>query len=196
MPLEAWDFGPYGADLIDGRITLDDDNVISNMDMVEMEVPQMSTSLQSEVRTRQFARVLGPYLVVVTATALVRASDMRTLLSEFDENSLWAWVTGAFVLLSGLVVIGLHQQWRGVAAIIVSGLGWLTALKGFFLLAFPQPYISVADSMIDAGRWWWQPVMVLMGLVGLFLTYVGWAPKREQEAGQARSASPRLPHAA
>jgi hypothetical protein len=33
-----------------------------------------------------FARVLGPYLVVVTATAVARTSEMRTLLSQFSEN--------------------------------------------------------------------------------------------------------------
>jgi hypothetical protein len=70
-----------------------------------------------------FARVLGPFLVVVTATAVARTSDMRTLLSAFGANFVWPWVTGAFILLSGLVVVALHQYWRGVAAVIVSVLG-------------------------------------------------------------------------
>src|ERR1700757_3396716 len=85
----------------------------------------MSSSQQTQAATRMFARVMGPFLVVVTTTAIARATDMRTLLAEFRANSVWPWVTGAFVLLSGLVVVALHQYWRGAAAIIVSLLGWL-----------------------------------------------------------------------
>jgi hypothetical protein len=83
-----------------------------------------------------------------------RALHMRTLLSEFAANSVWPWVTGAFVLLTGLVMIALHQYWRGAAEIIVPLLGWMTTLKGLFLLAFPQTYLSAASSAVDAVTWW------------------------------------------
>ena len=64
----------------------------------------MNVSAQSQARTRLFARVLGPFLVIVDATAVARASEMQTLLSQFEANSLWTWVTGAFILLFGLTV--------------------------------------------------------------------------------------------
>ena len=130
----------------------------------------MNSSQQSQARTRVFARVIGPYLVIVAATAVARSSSMRTLLSQFYANSVWPWVTGVFVLLGGLIVVALHQYWRGAAAIIVSILGWMTALKGLSLLAFPHTFSSVLDS---AG--WWRTTMVILGLVGLYLTYVGWS---------------------
>ena len=113
----------------------------------------MSSSQQSQARTRMFARVIGPFLVIVTATAVGRASDMRTLLSQFGANSVWPWVTGAFVLLSGLVVIALHQCWRGTAEVIVSVLGWLTAVKGLFLMTLPHTYLSAANSAVGATGW-------------------------------------------
>jgi WS/DGAT C-terminal domain len=46
----------------------------------------MSSSQQSQGRTRMFARVLGPFLVVVTATTVTRTSDMRTLALEFGPT--------------------------------------------------------------------------------------------------------------
>ncbi|TAM67234.1 MAG: hypothetical protein EPN51_14710 [Mycobacterium sp.] len=155
----------------------------------------MNSSQQSQGRTRMFARVIGPFLVIVTATAAGRASDMRTLLSQFDANSAWPWVSGAFVLLSGLVVVALHQSWRGTAAVIVSVLGWLTALKGLFLMAFPHTYISAANSAVS-GTGWWMSSLVVMGLIGLYLTYVGWAPAPSRPARQAAAATPDLPRAA
>jgi hypothetical protein len=152
-------------------------------------------SAQTEARTRMFARVLGPYLVIVTVTAVARGSHMQTLLSEFSSNSVLPWVTGAFVLLSGLVVVALHQHWRGPAAVIVSVLGWLTALKGLFLLTFPQTYISLADFAVD-GLVWWRAGLVVTALIGLYLTYIGWAPASSRSTAQRASSTPDLPRAA
>ena len=154
----------------------------------------MSNTQQSQIRTRMFARVIGPYLVIVTATAVARASQMQKLASEFSANTVWPWVTGAFVLLTGLVVIGLHPYWRGAPAIIVSILGWLTALKGLTLLAFPQSYVPVVNSAVDAP--WWRIGFVLLALVGLYLSYVGWAPARTQPSSQSTSSTRDLPRAA
>ena len=155
----------------------------------------MSTSPQSEVRTRMFARVLGPYLVIVTITAVVRASQMRSLATEFGASPVWAFVTGAFILLSGLIVVALHQYWRSPAAIIVSVLGWMTTAKGLSLLAIPQTYISTVNSAVNPVTWW-VPGFVVIALVGLYLTYVGWAPARSRPAPSAASSTPDLTHAA
>jgi hypothetical protein len=161
----------------------------------DRNVITMSSSQQAQIRTRMCARVVGPFLTVVTVTAVARASQLRTLLSEFDASSVWAWVTGAFVLLSGLVVIALHPYWRGAAAIIVSVLGWLTALKGLFLLAFPETSLSVADSAIQPTIWW-QTGFVVMALIGLYLSYVGWAPAPSRPVSEATTSTPDLPRVA
>lgn len=142
-----------------------------------------------------FARVIGPFLTIVTITAIARAADMRTLLADFPANSVWPWVTGAFVLLTGLVVIALHQYWRGAAAVIVSLLGWLTTLKGFFLIAFPHTYLSFASRALGAGTSW-RAGFIAMALVGLYLTYVGWMPARSRPTAQPASAPSDLPRAA
>lgn len=155
----------------------------------------MNVSPQSEARTRMFARVLGPFLVIVDVTAVARASDMQTLLSQFEANSLWTWVVGAFVLLFGLIVVAGHQYWRGPAAIIVSVLGWLVILRGLLLLVFPKAFVSVANSMIGA-QGSWVTLCIAFALVGVYLTYVGWAPTTSRPIQHARTATPDLPRAA
>ncbi|KZS69175.1 hypothetical protein A4G29_12770 [Mycobacterium kansasii] len=154
----------------------------------------MNVSPDSRTRTRMFSRVLGPFLVIVDVTAVVRASDMASLLSQFEANSLWTWVTGAFVLLFGLVMVAGHQCWRGAAAIIVSLLGWLVTLRGLLLLAFPGAFVSVANSMIGA-QGVWVSLCVVFALVGLYLTYVGWAPTPSRPTQHAAAGRPDLPRA-
>ena len=154
-----------------------------------------SPSQRSQTRTRLFARVLGPFLVIVDVTAVVRASDMRGILSEFVANSLWAWVVGSFVLLGGLTMVALHQYWRGAAAIIVSVVGWLVVLRGVLLLAFPHTFVSIANSMVGAETWW-RALCVAFALVGLYLTYAGWVPRTSRPTSQAPRSTPDLPRAA
>lgn len=155
----------------------------------------MNVSQQSEARTRIFSRVLGPFLVIVDVTAVARASDIQTLLSQFEANSLWTWVTGAFVLLFGLIMVASHQYWHGAAAIIVSALGWLVTLRGLLLLAFPKALVSMADGMVGAQAWW-IALCIAFALLGLYLTYVGWSPPPRRATSQAPRPTSKLGRAA
>lgn len=141
-------------------------------------------SSSQSARTRMFARVLGPYLIIAEITAVARAAQMRMLLSEFRTSAAWPWVTGTLVLLLGLVVIALHPYWGSAAAIVVSLLGWSTALKGLFLLAFPDTYLWFATQVVDTAAGW-RVGCVVMALAGLYLTLFGWVPARNRPTPHA-----------
>jgi hypothetical protein len=155
----------------------------------------MDVSPQSQARTRLFARALGPFLIIADATAVARASDMQALLSQFEANSLWTWVTGAFILLFGLFVVAAHPYWRGAAAITVSLLGWLITLRGLLLFAFPQAFVAAANGMIGR-QGWWVAACVIFALVGVYLTYAGWVPVGGKPRTQAAQTSPDFRRAA
>ena len=155
----------------------------------------MDTTEQQELRTRMCARVLGPFFVIFAATTAAHASDMPKLLSDFEANSAWPWVTGSFLLLVALVIVALHQYWRGAAAITVSVSGWVLALRALFLMAFPHAFMGAADAAIRMTALW-VSVTIFVGLVGLYLTYVGWRPAPSQPVRQAETSNPDLPRAA
>ncbi|HTZ15820.1 MAG TPA: hypothetical protein VMC78_19790 [Mycobacterium sp.] len=117
------------------------------------------------------------------------------MLSAFEADPLWSWVTGAFILLFGLVVIALHPYWRGAAAIIISALGWLVAVKGLLLVAGPHTYFSMANAAVEAMTWWRAGAVVEV-VIGLYLAYVGWVPARTLPVPQPASSTPDLPRAA
>ncbi|EFV13422.1 hypothetical protein [Segniliparus rugosus] len=152
----------------------------------------MIVSQQLETTTRAFARVLGPYLVIVMAAAGSRASDLRGLLASPGQSLWWAWVTGAFVLLCGVIVLALHPYWRGAAAVMVSALGALTALKGLALMVFPTSYLAFAKTVIGGPAWF--AGLAAAELAGLYLVYVGWAPRRRDQAERAENDRGRPSH--
>lgn len=155
----------------------------------------MSSSAQSTETTRKFARVLGPFFAIVSAIVVTRAPDMRELLAEFGATTIWAWVTGAFVLMGGIIVVALHPYWRGVPAVIVSLLGWLMVVRGVLLMAFPDTFLSIANRTIDAETLW-RTVFGIFVLVGLYLTYVGWFTRPRSSVSQSPGSISDLPRAA
>ena len=155
----------------------------------------MSVIYPAQERTRMFARVLGPFFTIIAIAVAVHAPDMRQLLTEFTASDVWPWVTGAFILLGGIAIVAFHQFWRGPAAILVSVLGWLLVVRGILLVAFPDVFASLADRMIGAVGVW-QAAYVVMAVIGLYLTYVGWKPARKDPQGNEARGSIDFPHAA
>jgi hypothetical protein len=64
-----------------------------------------------------------------------------------------------------------------------------------FLLAFPEAFASLANRMIGAvGAW--QATYIIMALIGLYLTYVGWTPASLRKHGNAYHTTRGHPRAA
>ena len=146
-----------------------------------------------------FARVMGPYMAIIAAIAALRPDDLRTMLSKFEADPLMSWVAGAFTLLLGLVVVGLHPYWRGGAAIIVSLVGWLVAVQGLLLVAGSHAYFAITSSAVDTMGWARAgaaaEVLIVLYL-GLYLSLVSWVPARTRPVSQPVSSTPDVPRAA
>jgi uncharacterized protein YjeT (DUF2065 family) len=135
----------------------------------------MAASSEDRARTRAFARIIGPWLVIVPGIVVLRASGMGALASEFFKSGLFVWFAGALLLFLGLLIIAFHQYWSSVAAVMISLFGWILALRGLVLMAAPELYERAATSMDSISL-----VRVVFGVlvaIGLYLTYVGWLAK-------------------
>ena len=135
----------------------------------------MPASPDSQARTRAFARVVGPWLVLVPGIIFLRAADMSGLAAEFFKSTLFVWFAGALLVFAGLLIIAFHPYWSSVAAVIISLFGWILELRGLLLMAAPKLYERagvLAESVSN--------VRLIFGVLigaGLYLTYVGWIAK-------------------
>jgi hypothetical protein len=138
----------------------------------------MTTSEQSHMRTRMFARVLGPFLTIVPTTVALRGGYMQELFTEFKANPMWPWLYGAILLFGGLIIIAFHQYWRTPAAVIVSLVGWFFLVRGVLLLTVPRAYDAAGNAIYSSGAtaviW---VLFICLAAAGLYLTYVGWRPQ-------------------
>jgi hypothetical protein len=130
---------------------------------------------ESQARTRAFARVLGPWLIIASGIIALRAPAMGAHASDFFKSDLFVWVAGALLVFVGLLIIAFHQYWSSVAAVMISLFGWILALRGMVLMAAPGLYERAAMSMGAISL-----VRLIFGslvAIGLYLTYVGWLAK-------------------
>jgi len=141
----------------------------------------MSATSEAEARTRAFARVIGPFLVIVPSIVAVRAPEMDTLVTAFFENAALVSIVGASLLFGGLLIIAHHQYWSTLAAILISLFGWFLALRGLALLV--QLFHRAAVGAVGA-----LPLVRIgfgvLVLIGFWLTFVGWIAKLETPAGK------------
>lgn len=135
----------------------------------------MPATPDSQSRTRAFARMIGPWLVIVPGIIVVRAASMGALAADFFKSDLFVWFAGALLLFAGLLIIAFHQYWSSVAAVLISLFGWILALRGLLLMAAPDVYERLATTMQAVAL-----VRLVFGVliaIGIYLTYVGWRAK-------------------
>lgn len=139
---------------------------------------------EAAVRTRAFARVIGPFVAVVTLIIATRLPDLTAIVDDLFANAVLPWLLGAVMLIGGLIVIAFHQYWRGVTAILISLFGWFVAVRGLTMMAFPTTIETGAgDTLANPGLVLAARVFfLLMTAMGLWLTYAGWiAPRRRPQ---------------
>jgi hypothetical protein len=131
---------------------------------------------EARVRTRSFARVIGPFVASATLIVAIRLPDLTGLVDDLFANAVLPWILGALMLMAGLMVIAFHQYWYSVTAVLISLFGWFVALRGLTLMAFPTAIETGAGDTLStpgllvAAR----TFFLLLTLMGLWLTYVGW----------------------
>jgi hypothetical protein len=140
------------------------------------------------LRTRLFARLIGPFVTLATAVIMLRLGEMPQLARAFFASPMAIWFAGAGLLIGGLAIIAVHQYWRRPTAIVISPFGWFLALRGVTLMSLPQARRqAVSASQGAAGLVWALFGALFCG--GLWPTFVGWIAR---PATPSRDVSPRM----
>lgn len=90
-------------------------------------------------------RLLGLYLVAISASMLANRRRTLATLDEMARSGPWMLFSGMVATAAGLAVVLGHNVWSGGALpVVVTLMGWAALLKGVALLLVPS------DRMADA----------------------------------------------
>ncbi|TWF79955.1 hypothetical protein FHX44_115892 [Pseudonocardia hierapolitana] len=142
----------------------------------------MPPDVEAQLRTRAFARVIGPYVATFGIVYAIRLPELTGLVDELFAQPFQMLMLGALMLAAGLVIIGIHRNWRGPLAVTISLFGWFVAIRGFLLIATPSTIEAGAAATLlsPAATTVARVFFAALGALGLVLAYAGWftAPKR------------------
>lgn len=125
------------------------------------------------LRTRTLARIVGPYMIVMAAALFARFDTLALMLPAFMQDAPLVLATGAFTLMAGLVMLGLHHHLDTTPAIALTAIGFMAALKGAWLMIAPEVGAALTQS-VAANSAILLGSALFMLLMGLWLSFVGW----------------------
>ena len=141
-----------------------------------MRPASVPADVAAQLRTRAFARVIGPYIAIFGIVYAIRLPELNGLVDDLFAQPYQMLMLGALMLGAGLVIIGVHRSWRGPLAVTVSLLGWFVAVRGFLLIAAPSTIQAGVDAAMlsPAATTVARVFFAALGVLGLVLAYAGW----------------------
>lgn len=123
--------------------------------------------------SRILARIIGPLLIVLAVGVFLNMEFYRSLATEFSKSASLRYLGGFIALLLGLIMLQLHNKWEARWPVVITILGWITAIKGALLILFPGLIAGLWSPYAAA------PVVLTISLaiscaIGVFLTIKGY----------------------
>ena len=129
-------------------------------------------------RTIFLSRLIGlSCLLIVPSMLIYRQAEVDSV-AEMLHNPSLILVLGYSTLAVGLAMVLAHNIWSGGAlAVVVTVVGWLSLLKGLFLV-YLLPCVGVEYYLrVLQNTQLFYPCMVLWLAIGIYLTYGGFTAK-------------------
>jgi hypothetical protein len=144
--------------------------------MTTRSIDMSTATIEAQQRTRTFARVLGPLMAIVTGVYAIRLPELGSLIGDLLAQPALTLGVALMMLAGGMIIIGVHRNWRGPVAVAISLFGWFVALRGLLLFAAPDLVRSGVDTAMlsPAMTISARVAFALLAVLGLVLTYAGW----------------------
>ena len=129
--------------------------------------------------TRFLSRLLGLYCAIAGLLMMGRRDATVDIVTGLVADPPLMFTLGVLMILGGLAMVLAHNVWSGgLAARIVTLLGWAVLLKGVLFLVFAA--YGAAEFYLGAlqyAKMFYFYASVAL-LLGLFLTYAGFKASR------------------
>jgi len=119
------------------------------------------------------AQVLGTVLAVMGLSAIIDRKAVSAALEKATQDRGFLWLWSFLFLTMGAVVVAMNNVWTSGLPLLITILGWLTIIKGAFLLLLPVPAMALyrwcnKDGVLIFGG----IVAFLLGLVLLWMRFL------------------------
>jgi hypothetical protein len=114
------------------------------------------------------AKILALTYISAGIAVLSGKITFSKIAEDFERSQGLTFVSGFITLIIGMLLVHYHNIWLKDWTVLITIIGWVTLLKGFMLIAFPQSITSF-KGMYKYSRVWG----IFMIAIGLLFGYFG-----------------------
>ena len=118
------------------------------------------------------SRVFGLYLIIMCLAVLFRFKMFRAVYDEMVSSKGHVIFSGFLSLIIGILVVVSHSVFVWDWRLLITLLGYLTLIKGIWLLFFPESALKFKRSIMG-NQSLYRIIVVIFLLIGIFLAYKG-----------------------
>ena len=95
------------------------------------------------------ARLIGPVMLVIGLAVLTNQRAFREMADEFLASRALLFLSGLIIMPIGLAIVLVHNIWAADGRVLITLLGWLTAIGGALRLFGPLFVVKAGHAMLD-----------------------------------------------
>ena len=120
------------------------------------------------------ARLIGPVMLVVGLAVFANPRGFREMAEEFLASRALMFLSGFLIMPAGLAIMLTHNVWTADWRVLITLLGWLTAIGGALRLFGPQFVVKAGHAMLSKPYFTSvaATIWVVLGLLFCFFGYL------------------------
>lgn len=124
-------------------------------------------------RSRSIAGLMGPVLVAMAAALLLNKKLLPELAQQMQHEYGVIFLSGILLLVAGLSIVRIHNDWSGGWPLLVTVLGWLAIVGGLARMLYFRHLALLAPGIVQYPAVITGAAVVLL-VVGVFLILKGY----------------------
>ena len=120
------------------------------------------------------AKLIGPLSLALGLGVLFNRAAVRAIFEEFISNRAVLFLAGLVTFPAGLAIVLTHNVWVRDWPVIITIVGWLTALSGAIRIVAPEGAINYGRRAYErpGGPLFGAMVWLALGVVLTFFGYI------------------------
>lgn len=98
--------------------------------------------------TLSLATAFGAFVLAAGVGCLVAREHWQRVMDDFEDSPATTYIAAVVVFLLGTTLILAHPYWTDPLAGFVTLMGWIAAIEGLVLIAFPGPLLALARGFV------------------------------------------------
>lgn len=117
-------------------------------------------------------QIIGIIYIAIALGLMINPSFYKKMISEMAQSSTILYLGGILALVVGYLLVTFYSVWAWEWSLIITIIGWMSLIKGLWMLIHPKSFVKIAKSMINTNVMVVGIVAIVIGLLCAQLGFI------------------------